>query len=118
MLFIHNNREQYATYDTKQFQDLIIDSQDQKVTHYHCVELAKYLNLRDTLTELREWAVPRFPFSARVLVEAGLPKGPILSRIVEAVKQEWKASSFTLTESELNKIAQELVNDSRAEVGL
>jgi poly(A) polymerase len=42
-----------------------------------------------------DWKIPAFPLRGQDLVEAGVPPGREVGRLLEAVRQWWEASDFT-----------------------
>lgn len=59
------------------------------------VELVKYMNRRDLIADIEQWPIPDFPIRGDVLIERNLPKGPVYSKILEALKKQW-AHEFDL----------------------
>ena len=64
-------------------------------------ELLKYWNQRDTLQQFTAWQAPKFPVSGFKLIEAGVPKGPMLAKTLNELRKVWKQSRYTKTADEL-----------------
>jgi poly(A) polymerase len=54
---------------------------------------------RDRLVELlalaRDWAPPAFPLAGRDITALGIPPGPRVGRLLDAVREWWEAEDFT-----------------------
>ena len=111
MLFIVKHRSIYRRGDRKHYQDLIVDDSDKKSTHAKCIQLAAYMDDSSVYHSLRDWTIPRMPFSAKVFVEAGVPKGKDMTGAVNLIKQHWKDSDFRADDGELQRYATKLISD-------
>lgn len=111
MLFIVEHRSIYQHGNSKHYQDMIVDSSDKKQTHMKCIQLAAYMDNLPVYKTLHSWTVPRMPFSAKVFIEAGVPKGRNITSAVDLVKQHWKESDFSADENELRQFALKLISD-------
>lgn len=109
ILYIVQERDNYRRGDAKYYQDIIIDSSEKKQYLQRCQQLAAYMDDKDVYNALQTWEMPVLPFSAKVFIEAGVPKGKKLAQGVEIVKQKWKDSGFQSTREELEEYAKELV---------
>lgn len=74
-------------------------------------ETLKYNN-SPLLKEFLEWKIPKFPVSGSTLKERGIPGGKVMGNILHELKEIWANSDFTLSEEELvkhiDKIMQQL----------
>jgi len=73
----------------------------------HVCELLKYLNLRSTLEKVVDWTPPRFPVRGEEILLAGVPKGPMVGKVLLYLQQKWKETRYTLDADELLKFIEE-----------
>lgn len=67
------------------------------------------MNDRLVYDALTLWEIPKFPFSAKVFTEGGVPKGKKIARGLEMVKQKWKESGYLATKGELEEHAKSII---------
>jgi poly(A) polymerase len=69
---------------------------------------------RDRLTELlalaRDWTPPAFPLAGRDVTALGLPPGPRVGRLLEAMRAWWEAGDFTADRAACLAHLKELVD--------
>ena len=102
-IFIINHRnDDPGTNKFKYCQDLLCDSVGKEPkTKDKISELLKYWGDSDTLDEFSKWDLPKFPVNGHKLIERGIKKGPMLAKTLNALRQIWKESGYTLTEDDL-----------------
>jgi len=114
MLYVIENRSSYRKGNSEYYKHLIVDSSSERTQcHKRCIQLAAYMNDRTVYDSLRTWDIPTLPFSAKVFIELGIPKGKKLSLGVGIVKQKWKDSNFTATSEELADYARQVVQSGQ-----
>lgn len=113
MLHIVKEREDYSKGDVKKYKGLIAKSKEQKQMLKRCVELSVYMDDWKVYEALSSWMIPKFPFNAKFLIDAGVPKGKKLTEYVELVKDQWIHSDFKDSQSDLNEYAEGLVKNSQ-----
>jgi len=89
--------------------DLVCDfpAMPRKRRQLHVCELLKYRNLWSTLEKFEEWIPPRFPVRGEQVLLAGVPKGPLVGKVLSYLQQKWKESRYELNEEELLKFVDE-----------
>lgn len=102
----------------KKFKCILVDSsKDSKDrAKSRVIELLKYVDRRDLIEDIESWPVPDFPIRGDVLVERNIPKGPLYSRVLDALKRAWMYefdmdTSSTTVEKLLAKCDQ-IINNS------
>ncbi len=50
--------------------------------------------LKDALSVLKDWEVPRLPIGGGAIVARGIAKGPEVARLLQAVEQQWVDEGF------------------------
>ena len=53
------------------------------------------------------WQAPKFPFSGRDAIAAGLPRGPVVGRVLDEVEAWWIAADFPGEIDELHRVLQQ-----------
>jgi hypothetical protein len=71
-------------------------------------DLLKYLNKLEYIEYLDKWEIPNFPISGDLLINLNIPKGPVFSRILNTLKENWK-NEYNFDTSQ--KTIDMLVND-------
>lgn len=71
-------------------------------------ELLKYLGLGEVLERFAAYEPPVFPINGVELLEAGVPKGPAVAKILGALRREWKEGGYQGTKEELLKRTEDL----------
>lgn len=71
-------------------------------------DLLKYLNKQEYIEYLDKWEIPNFPISGDLLINLNIPKGPVFSRILNTLKENWK-NEYNFDTSQ--KTIDMLVND-------
>ena len=86
----------------KPYKDLLIDLLIQDpVAKEKIVELLKYQHYLSEAQQLLGWVVPRFPVSGEAIASKGIEKGPNYKKILDKLREAWKASHFQATEQQL-----------------
>ena len=80
--------------------NLLCNTKEPK-TREKIIELMKYCNKPEVIEKFAEWKEPKFPVNGVKLLEAGVPKGPPLAKVLDALRTEWMNSEYTATEDEL-----------------
>ena len=75
------------------------------------VELLRYQGKVDAAEQLAVWEVPKFPVSGKTIQSPpiSMKPGKQIGGVLRKLKDDWKASRFTLTEAELIHAAVALV---------
>lgn len=75
------------------------------------VELLRYQGKVDAAEQLAAWEVPKFPVSGKTIQSPpiSMKPGKQIGGVLRKLKDDWKASRFTLTEAELIQAAVALV---------
>lgn len=60
------------------------------------------------MTDLEDWAVPRFPLTGGALVKMGLSAGPVVAATMQAVERQWVHEGFPGADR-VHEIAEDLV---------
>lgn len=115
-----DQRDGYKEGEDKYYKNLIIDHPDKKQCLIRCIQLAAYMTDKSTFDALSSWEIPRMPFSAKFLIDLGVPKGKKMSQIINRVKELWKEGGFKVDdddekrrlEEEATRIAEEIRNAS------
>lgn len=113
LLYIVQERDSYQRGDTKRYQDTIVDSSERAQCHAKCLQMAAYQDDMTVYNCLRDWEIPKMPFSAKVLLEGGVPKGRKIARGLEMVKCRWKETEYTATREELEEYARTLLDSGK-----
>lgn len=53
------------------------------------IELLKYVNRLDLIEKIATWTIPDFPIRGDILMQRNIPKGPVYSRVLEALRKSW-----------------------------
>ncbi len=110
-VFIINHRDDVIGEDKMRYcQDLLCDTiaQEKKTKEKIC-ELLKYLGKGELLDDFGQWNLPKFPVNGIALLEAGVPKGPKLAKMIAALRQKWKESRYMYTEKDLMGFVPEIL---------
>lgn len=102
--------------DPKFYQDMVTDSSDRKGMLEKCKQLAAYMDDSLTYKTLVAWDIPRMPFNAKVLLEAGVPRGKLVNKYLEVIRREWKDSNFKATSEELTRYAMKMIEEGKFKV--
>ncbi len=81
----------------KYFQDLLVD----KALKEHVIEVLRYCGRRDDADYITEWKIPVLPVTGNDLIEAGVPTGSKMGKVLKLIKEKWKDSYYSLTREEL-----------------
>ncbi len=110
-LFIINHREDVIGEDKMRYcQDLLCDTiGKERRTKEKICELLKYIGEKELLLDFGKWDLPKFPVNGIALLEAGVPKGPKLAKMIDALRQKWKESRYTFTEKDLMGFVPEIL---------
>jgi len=108
-LFVVNHREDAFHPDPfSHCQDLICDLPGGSFkTKVRVIELVKYMNDRSLLKRVEEWAPPRFPVHGEDLLEAGVPKGRAVGKVLSFLQQKWKESRYLAGTKDLLEFVDE-----------
>ena len=90
-----------------------MDSSDSKQCHSRCIQLAAYMADRKVIDELTAWELPKLPFSAKFLLDLGVPKGRKIAMYVGKIRERWKETNFTASQEDLQSYAEELVKQPK-----
>ena len=103
-VFIVENRTLAYKSDLKikTFQDFLVDG----IPCSSVVEVLKYCDRQDIVSQLEQWTVPVFPVSGNDLQQsAGFKPGRSMGRMIKQLRDRWKESYFTLTKQDLLEVA-------------
>lgn len=64
------------------------------VSREYVLELLKYRGDADTYRVIEAWEPPKFPVNGHDLMEAGCPKGRMMSAVTTKLREIWKDSDF------------------------
>ena len=109
-VFVINHREDNPGDNAfRYYKDLLCDTagKEPKSKEKIC-ELLKYTGQRAVLEQFSAWNLPRFPASGHRLLEAGVQKGPALAKTLSALREKWKESEYTYTESDLMVFVEQM----------
>jgi len=109
-LFIVNHRKDDMRKDVFEYcQDVLCDTagKEPRMKERIC-ELLIYVDQRETLEKFRAWTPPKFPVNGIKLLEMGVPKGPKLAKMINALREKWKDSRYTYTEEDLLEFVEKL----------
>jgi tRNA nucleotidyltransferase (CCA-adding enzyme) len=108
-LFIVNHRDDdFASRPFDHCQDLICDTPGGSFkTKHRVLELLKYMNDRSTLVRVEEWTPPRFPVRGEDVLDAGVPKGRAVGKVLSFLQQKWKESRYVAGTKELLEFVEE-----------
>lgn len=67
----------------------------------YVLELLKYLDRKEMLTEFEKWNCPVVPITGKYLLQRNCPDGVVMGRVRQILLQKWIDSRFTLTQEEL-----------------
>lgn len=75
----------------REFKFILVDnSKDSKEkAKTRMLELLMYVNRRDLIDEIGKWQIPDFPIRGDHLAQRNIPKGPIYSRVLDALRRSW-----------------------------
>eukprot|EP00123_Amoebidium_parasiticum_P012037 comp21075_c0_seq1/m.28387 comp21075_c0_seq1/g.28387 ORF comp21075_c0_seq1/g.28387 comp21075_c0_seq1/m.28387 type:complete len:474 (-) comp21075_c0_seq1:165-1586(-) len=65
------------------------------------MELARYKGHPEIADQIKDWPVPRFPVTGKHMKDKGIKPGPHMGELLRGLKQQWKASNYTLTAEDL-----------------
>ncbi|KAI1719327.1 poly A polymerase head domain-containing protein [Ditylenchus destructor] len=107
--FIVQHRDQaFANKDDIMFFKLIIldeifagNNDVKEFARLRCIELLKYINTKAHIPLIREWEIDVFPVHGKMLIDAGVKKGPIIRNVMKYLFELWKKSNLTATADEL-----------------
>ena len=108
-LFVINHRDDnFLPEPFSHCQDLICDLPGGSIkTKVRVIELVKYMSDRSLLKLVEEWTPPRFPVRGEDLLEAGVPKGRAVGKVLGFLQQKWKESHYLAGTKELLKFVDE-----------
>jgi len=86
----------------KPYKDLLVDLYlfDPNIKE-KVIELLKYQYYLNEVQQLIDWTLPRFPVSSGMLALKHIKQGSNYKIILNELRQAWKRSHFTATESQL-----------------
>lgn len=116
LLFIVSEKSRYVRADPKYYQDLVTDHSGGKPLLNNAIQLAAYMADRINYTALSAWEIPKMPFSAKTLIEAGVPKGKLLSKYLDIIRQEWKRTNFKADNEQLVTYAHQMIEEGKFKV--
>lgn len=99
--------------DPKFYQDMVTESSGGKAVLNNCIQLAAYMGDHINYNTLSNWEIPKMPFSAKALMEAGVPKGKLLSKYLDVIRREWKDSNFRATNEHLTEYANRMIREGK-----
>ena len=74
----------------KKYKCILVDNiKDAKIKE-RMNDLLKYLNKLEYMNYLDKWEIPNFPISGDLLINRDIPKGPVFSKILNTLKENWK----------------------------
>nr|XP_039251180.1 CCA tRNA nucleotidyltransferase 1, mitochondrial-like [Styela clava] len=83
-------------------QDILVDIPKHEGNHKgYLIEVLKYIGDFETMQQLQNWNIPRFPVSGGMLMEAGVPKGKTVGMVTKILKAKWKEGNYLLSDKEL-----------------
>ena len=88
----------------KPYQDMIVsasNTQAKNLVKSHIVELLHCQGRHDHALEINAWCIPEFPITGGHLKKLGVKPGPEFGRILGKLKEVWKDSYFTASETDL-----------------
>lgn len=102
-LFIVAHRSDMSSPEPlKPYQHLLVSYKaSKKVGQQFIVEVLRYRGQHDLAAEFAAWELPRFPVSGATLKAAGVPKGRMMSRVMERLRWEWVEADFRPGERQL-----------------
>ena len=72
------------------FKFILVDHAKDAKCKEKIVELLKYINKMELVDYFHKWAIPNFPITGEMLIERGVKKGPIFTKILNSLKDAWK----------------------------
>ena len=103
----------------KMYQCLYIDAKIKPEHVWKFVEeVMKYRGEHDLLNRWAKWEPPIFPVRGKHLIDAGLDspgQRRMMSRILDKLKTQWKASNFTLTKEQLMAQLSDVMEELKLE---
>lgn len=88
----------------REFQRLIVVSKNQHIREY-IIELFKFWDDTELLTQFLSWQLPKFPVTRKMLIQKGMKDPHNVQNVLERMKILWMNSDYQLTaESLLNQI--------------
>ena len=108
-LFVVNHcNDDFGSDSFSHCQDLVCDpSGGPYKLKFRVCELLKYLNDRSTLTRVVGWTPPKFPVKGEDVLEAGVPKGRAVGKVLSYLHQKWRDSRYTSESKELLEFVDE-----------
>ncbi|CAF0710220.1 unnamed protein product [Brachionus calyciflorus] len=82
----------------KPFKFILVDCVKDAKIHEKLIELLKYVNRFEFVKHLENWPIPNFPIGGEMLSKKNIPKGPIFSKILNILRENWK-NEFNLDTS-------------------
>ena len=76
------------------------------------IELLKYLDRFDDVTDLVEWKIPEFPFRGHLLREkVKTPKD--IGLVITALKEFWANNDYKISDDQISNIVDEALGVDR-----
>lgn len=88
----------------KPYQDMIVsvpNTQAKNLLKSHVVELLHYQGRHEHAQEIKAWCIPEFPITGGHLKKLGVKPGPEFGKMLGKLKEVWKDSYFTASETDL-----------------
>lgn len=60
-----------------------------------CIELLKYINSKTHIPLIRDWEIDVFPIHGKMLIDAGVKKGPIIRNVMKYLFELWKKVRYS-----------------------
>lgn len=94
------------------YQGLVFEGNTKTTTIVEFIqELLKCHGNGQLLEQFQSWEIPKFPVNGHMLTARGISGGWRFSSILNALKQRWVLSKFTLTEEEILSQLEEVQNE-------
>ena len=93
----------------KFYQDILVDNKDFPPRGHPLFEYLKYVGDLETLKQLENWEVPKFPISGYDLKEFDVKPGRQAGNILRRLREKWKDSNYLDTKEELLECVPNLV---------
>jgi tRNA nucleotidyltransferase (CCA-adding enzyme) len=86
----NTNEESSLESKLKKYKCILVDNIKDARINEKMIDLLKYLNKLEYIDYLDKWEIPNFPITGDMLINRGIPKGPVFSKILNSLKEMWK----------------------------